>query len=361
MTQTRTVGETGARTGVPSPVPDAMIIETGLPDNSEALLAFLIPRGVPHTRVKGIQRAEPMLARAGGLVLGVAGPNSTKVLADVHRVRRIYPWLPIVVAGPIPRSGFDFADRLALHDAGADSVISWSDSHFGDGTLAQAWGTQPLKRLAATVQRSTHLADLPRALMVRALASSRPLASVAELATMANMHRTSLWKAWERCERDIPTPGIFIDWLQLLHIAVRKDLFRTWAAGANDMSVRPSSVARLGKRLMGAPLSEYDEQSRRRIFGQFLRRMLKLTPSEVRSFAPVAPPLLAALGRNQGVDPVSGTSDGVGPGFTAVAPGTPDPASKTNAPPSAPGATSNPRPVSSADLEMLSLGASWVC
>ncbi len=350
MTQARTVGGNGAQTGVPSPVPYAMIIETGLPDNADALLAFLTPRGVPHTRVKGMHRVEPMLTRAAGLVLGVAGPASTTALADVLRVRRLYPWLPIVVAGPIPRSGFDFSDRMALHEAGADSVISWSDSHFGDGTIAQAWGTQPLKRLAATVQRSTHLAELPRTLMVRSLASSRPLASVSELASMAGMHRTSLWKAWARCERDIPTPGIFVDWLQLLHIAVRKDLFRTWASAANDMSARPSSVARLGKRLLGAPLSEYDQQARRRIFGQFLRRMLKLTPAEVRSFAPVAPPLLAALGRNQGVDPVSGASIGVPGGSTDA-----------SVEASAHTGKGTPRPVQQSDLEFLALGASWVC
>ncbi len=337
-----------------------MIIETGLPDNADALLAFLIPRGVPHTRAKGIQRAEPLLARAGGLVLGVSGPTSTAVLADVLRVRRLYPWLPIVVAGPIPRSGFEFSDRLALHDAGADSVISWSDSHFGDGTIAQAWGTQPLRRLAATVQRTTHLADLPRTLMVRALASSRPIASVSELALMAGLHRTSLWKAWARCEREIPTPGIFVDWLQLLHIAVRKDLYRTWASAAHDMSARPSSVARLGKRLLTAPLSEYDQQARRRIFGQFLRRMLKLTPAEVSSFAPVAPPLLAALGRNRGVDPVSGASDYVPRAVQASssAASETDPTCASAATPASP---PTPRPATPAELDFLGLGACWVC
>jgi AcrR family transcriptional regulator len=328
-----------------------MIIETGLPPDAEAAITFLLPAGVACKRVQGLPRAETLLNRAGGLLLGIAEPVPPTIGHDITRLRRQYPWLPIVVAGAIPRSGFESVHRLALHEAGADRVVSWSDPHFGDGTIAQAWKTLPLRRMAAIVQRSTHLSDVAREQMVRALAAATPLGNVADLATAAGMHRTSLWKAWAKSRREVPTPGIFVDWLHLLHVAVRKDLHRTWAAAALDMGARPSSLARLGKRLLGSPLSEFDDHTRRRIFTQFLRRMVALTPTEIRDYAPIAPPLLAAIAREreqamaQGAEPTE-ARDAVAASGTASG--------------SAPGAASGASRSAGVDAEFFGMGASWV-
>ncbi len=272
-----------------------MILESGVPEHAEPLLGFLIPSGVDYTRLERFSKVETMLPRASGLILGVPDGSGLGVVDDVRRIRRRDPWLPIVIAGPVPRSGFETVHRLALMDAGADQVISWTDSHFGDGTIAHSWRTLPLRRLAATVQRATHLSDVARTLMVRALAAPRPIAAVADLAEQAQLHRASLWKQWATSQRGVPSPGLFVDWLQLLHIAVRKDMHRTWAAASQDIGALPSSVARLGKRLLGSPLSTYDAQARRRIFAQFLKRMVKLSAAEIQDFTPVAPPLLAAV------------------------------------------------------------------
>jgi hypothetical protein len=130
--------------------------------------------------------------------------------------------------------------------------------------------------------------------MVRALASFTVIQSVDELAALASQHRTTLWKTWGRCKRELPTPGVFVDWLTLLNVVVRKDMGRTWAAASQEIGARPSSIARLGKRLLGARLSDFSSSGRRRIFSQFLRQMIRLSAAEVRHLAPVAAPLLAA-------------------------------------------------------------------
>lgn len=271
-----------------------MIIENGLPEDARSVIAFLIPQDVPFSRVPGSAVNEASLRKAGGLLLGVQGAASPDFIANIRRMRASYPWLPIAVAGPVPLSGFEVPERLALHEAGADHVLSYTQPHVGDGTIAHSWRRVPLRRIASVVQKAEYIADAPRDLMVRALAAPTVIQSVDELAALAQQHRTTLWKTWGRCERDLPTPGVFVDWIMLLNVVVRKDIHRTWAAASLEIGARPSSIARLGKRLLGTRLSEFSSSARRRIFTQFLRKMIRLSPAEIKLYSPVAAPLLAA-------------------------------------------------------------------
>lgn len=271
-----------------------MIIENGLPEDAQSVIAFLIPQGVAYTRVPGSSVTEATLRKAGGLLLGVQGVASPAFIANIRRMRTSYPWLPIAVAGPVPLGGFAVPERLALHEAGADHVLSYTQPHVGDGTIAHSWRRVPLRRIASVVQKTEYIAEAPRDLMVRALAAPTVIQSVDELAALAQQHRTTLWKTWGRCERELPTPGVFVDWIVLLNVVVRKDIHRTWAAASLEIGARPSSIARLGKRLLGTRLSEFSSSARRRIFTQFLRKMIRLTPAEIKLYSPVAAPLLAA-------------------------------------------------------------------
>ncbi len=271
-----------------------MIFENGLPEQSRSVITFLIPANVAHSREPGSSVSDATLRKAGGLLLGVQGAASPAFIQNVRRIRISYPYLPIAVAGPVPLSGFDTPERLALHEAGADHVLSYTKPHVGDGTIAHSWRRVPLRRLAAVVQKAHFIAETPRDLMVRALAAPTVIQSVDELAALARQHRTTLWKTWGRCDRELPTPGVFVDWITLLNVVVRKDIHRTWAAASLEIGARPSSIARLGKRLLGARLSEFSSSTRRRIFTQFLRKMMRLTPAEIKQYAPVAAPLLAA-------------------------------------------------------------------
>jgi hypothetical protein len=155
------------------------------------------------------------------------------------------------------------------------------------------WRQLPLLRLAYVVHRATHFPDPVRTIMVRAIASLRPVPSVAELAAMGGLHRASLSRLWSRTTRDVPTAGVFVDWLQLLHAVGRKDSGRTWRGVAHELGIRHSSIARMGKRVLGHTLSEYDLTARRVFCERFLREMVGLTASEIRRHAPVAPPLSA--------------------------------------------------------------------
>ncbi len=276
-----------------------MILEFGIPESAASTLTPLLPSGQRFRRVGGFAHLDLLLPRANGLLLGVPHAAHPALIADLRGIRRRYPWLPLVVAGPDVRTGLHTVQRVEVLQAGADRVIAYAqpfvESH---EDYQRLWHHQPLRRLAATVQHAAHLPASVRALMVRALLRERPIDSVAELASLIRRHRASLWKLLTRAERPVPTAGQFVDWVQLLQVAVRKDSQGTWKAAAEAVGARPSSVARTGKRLLGVSLSGLDEQVRRTVFSAFLRDMVGFTPREIRQHAPIAPPLLLGASRD---------------------------------------------------------------
>lgn len=270
-----------------------MILEYGIPRLAAESAETLLPEGERFRRVHGVHQVDLLLPRASGLFMGVSWPVPSPLLADLRSIRRRYPWLPLLVAGPEPRIGLDRTMRQDVLQAGADRVICLDSTDAVQADeVRQLWRRQPLRRLAAMVQQATHLPDAVRALMVRALLLEHPVHDVAELASLARLHRASLWKLWKRAERPVPTAGVFVDWVQLLHVSVHKNTDRTWRDAALAVDARPSSMARLGKRVLGQPLSSLEDQVRRRVFSQFLESMVAFSPREIRACATFAPPLL---------------------------------------------------------------------
>ena len=268
-----------------------MILEYGLPDHGVIRLTSLLPNGAELRRLSSMRRVESLVPTASGLLLGLEAPPEQSLLASLQSIRVRHRWLPIVVAGPEHEIGVEPLHREQLMTAGVDRVISWSMLARRDTQLLAVWRQLPLLRLAAVVHHAKHLPDPVRDVMVRAIAALRPVPSVAALAALGGVHRASLSRIWSRASREIPTAGVFVDWMQLLHAVVRKDSGRTWRGVAHEMGVRHSSIARMGKRVLGHTLSEYDLTARRQLFDRFLREMVGMTPSEIRRHAPIAPPL----------------------------------------------------------------------
>jgi hypothetical protein len=299
-----------------------MIVAFGLPEATRPALEAQLPSGVALRPVRSFNRAELLLRRASGFVLTPGAAPPDELLRRLRLVRLAHPWLPIVVAGehgPAAdgvAAGADAADGAtgvvapqrtladgeALARAGADLIVPPSLAHQGpDGAgLAAEWRRLPLRRLAAMVDRVDHIAEGPRQLMVSALCAPRPVRSLHEVAAFVDRHRSSLWKLWRTSRRPLPSVGIFLDWLQLLHVAVRKDSGRSWRAVTLDVGARPSSISRLGRRVLGRPLSTFDVQVRQRLFRAFLGDMLLLTRPEVRALIEQAPSPLPPL-----LDPVA--------------------------------------------------------
>lgn len=280
-----------------------MIVEFGLPAHVLPALSVQLPTNVELRRASSLNRAEQLLRQASGLVLGLPPAPSTDTLTHLRQLRREHPWLPIIAAGPDPVTGFDSRDRLALQQAGVDHALPWSftprtardDEPPAPSLLAGEWRTLPLRRMAAMVRHVTHIAPLPRQLMVSALCATRPLSSVEELATLADRHRASMWKLWRATARPVPTAGRFLDWVQLLSLVAHKDSGRTWRAVAQEVGMRPSSVARLARRVLGRPLSTFEAPFRYRLFVEFMQGMLLLSPREIRDLIELAPPPLLAI------------------------------------------------------------------
>ena len=268
-----------------------MILEFGLPDYGVTRLTPLLPDAAELRRLPSLRRVESLASRASGILVGLQEPPTPALLDSLRSIRRRHRWLPMVVAGPEQQIGVESADRERLMQAGVDRVISWSMLGRRDIETLSVWRRLPLLRLAYVVHRAAHLPDPVRGLMVRAIAELRPVPTVAALAAMGGLHRASLSRRWSRASRDVPTLGVFVDWLQLLHAVVRKDAGRTWRGVAHELEVRHSSISRTGKRVLGHTLSEYDLTVRREIFERFLREMVGMTPSEIKQHAPVAPPL----------------------------------------------------------------------
>lgn len=268
-----------------------MILEFGLPDFGVTRLTPLLPDAEELRRLSSLRRVESQAPKARGILLGLQEPPSPSLLDSLQSLRRRHRWLPIVVAGPEQEIGMESGDRQQLMEAGVDRVISWSMLGRRDIETRAVWRRMPLLRLAYVVHRAHHLPDPVRGLMVRAIAEMRPVPSVAALAALGGLHRASLSRLWSRASRDVPTVGVFVDWLQLLHAVVRKDSGRTWRGVAHELEIRHSSIARMGTRVLGHTLSEYDLTARREIFERFLREMMGMTPSEIKRHAPMAPPL----------------------------------------------------------------------
>jgi hypothetical protein len=280
-----------------------MIVEFGLPATVLPALSVQLPTGAELRRASSLNRAEQHLWQASGFVLGLPAGPATETLTRLRLMRRQHPWLPIIAAGPLPVTGLDARDRLALQQAGVDHVLPWSftprpardDEPPAPSLLAGEWRTLPLRRMAAMVRHVTHIAPLPRQLMVIALCATRPLTSVEELATLADRHRASMWKLWRATARPVPTAGRFLDWVQLLSLVAHKDTGRTWRAVAEQVGMRPSSVARLARRVLGRPLSTFEAPFRYRLFVEFMQGMLLLSPREIRDLIELAPPPLLAI------------------------------------------------------------------
>lgn len=274
-----------------------MILEYGIPRSDASSAQALLPDGEQFRRVHVVRQVDLLLPRATGLLMGVSGPASVELLAELRSIRRRYPWLPLIVAGAEPRLGWDRATRHELLQAGADRIVSLRAA--GDRQVDEVralWRQQPFRRLAAMVQQAAHLPAAVRTMMVQALLLEHALENVEELAGLARRHRASLWKLWKRSERPIPTAGVFVDWVQLLHVSVHKNSDRTWRDAALAVGTQPTSMARLGKRLLGRPLSSLEGQVRRHVCTAFLETMVGLSLREIRECATAAPPLV--LGRS---------------------------------------------------------------
>lgn len=268
-----------------------MILEFGLPENGLIRLTPLLPKAAELRRLSSLRRVESLLPGASGLLLGLTEPPTESLLASLRAIRGKHRWLPVVVAGPEYEDGLELPHREQLMHAGVDRVISWSMLGRRDTETPSVWRQMPLLRLAMTVHAAEHLPAPARAVMVRAIAALRPVPSVAALAALGGLHRASLSRIWSRAARPVPAAGAFIDWMQLLHAAVRKDSGRTWRGVSVELGIRPSSIARMGKRVLGHTLSEYALNGRRQIFERFLREMVLMSAAEIRRHAPVAPPL----------------------------------------------------------------------
>jgi hypothetical protein len=273
-----------------------MLIEFGIPPRLLAATRDLLPLAMEVQHADSMPRVSALAGRSSGVLIGFEDDPTPELLSDLRVLRVRHPWLPIVGAGSLPIFGISSFRRHELLQAGVDRVMSYTAPTRADRALRESWRHSPLQRLAAIVYFAEHIPENIRALMVKAIAAQVPVANALELAAMGGMHRASLWKSWARSSRPLPTAGAFIDWLQLLHVAVRKDSGRTWRGVASELGVRPSSVARMGKRVLGHTLSEYDERARRRIFDRFLREAVGFTQKEIQTHALIAPPLVDAAG-----------------------------------------------------------------
>ncbi len=273
-----------------------MLIEFGVPRTALAAVRGLLPVGAELHHAESMRRLRSLAGQASGVLVGFEDLPTDELIADMQLLRVRHPWLPIVAAGSVPIYGISSFKRHDLLQAGVDRVMSFTAPTRADRALRESWRHSPLQRLAAVVYHAEHVPENIRELMVKAIAAQVPVANVAELAKIGGMHRASLWKSWARSSRPLPTAGAFIDWLQLLHVAVRKDTGRTWRGVASELGVRHSSISRMGKRVLGHTLSEYDERVRRRIFDRFLRDAVGFTQLEIRTHALVAPPLVDDAG-----------------------------------------------------------------
>ncbi len=272
-------------------------------------LACHVPAGVRLHEAATLDRADVLLRRASGFVLAVGPTPDADVLARLRHVRREHPWLPVLLAVPDVAPHTDPAGRYLLERAGVDGLLRAAApaqpitlrGHVSPLTTRQEWRSLPMRRLAAMVERQEHVAEAPRRLICSALCVVDPIESVDALAELADRGRASLWKLWQGSERPLPPAGAFVDWLHLLHAAVRKEEGRTWRSVAAELDARPSSVARLARRMLGRPLGTSDARVRRRLFSEFLRRMLRLTRFELHDLLTLAP---AALPPRVGPEPV---------------------------------------------------------
>lgn len=260
-----------------------MILEFGLPEPLVVPAADFIPQGATLVRVRDLHRVEQMLATSSGLLLGMSGPSARLLLSDLEAVRRRHPWITIVVAVPHAGGGLDSRVRLMALQSGADAVVSFHELGCGERQPTMRWPVLPLRRLARVVAQAEHLPQDVRLIMVRAMIRETAYASVAHLAADADRHRASLWKMWGRCERELLSVGRFVDWIQLLHAVVRKNRGRTWASVAEELGVRPTSLARIGSRLLGQPLNSVGEDVRTHAFTEFLRQAAGLDRPEIPS------------------------------------------------------------------------------
>ncbi len=278
--------------------PTRMILEYGLPDEGVVHLTPMLPVAAELRRLPTMRRVQSLVPSARGLLIGLQAPPEPSLAEELRSIRQRSPWLPIVVAGPAHEIGVNSTDRESLLRAGVDRVISWRMIGRRDRELLYLWRQLPLLRLAVVVHRTTSQPDPVREIMVRAIAASRPVSSVAQLAALGSLHRATLSRLWSRASGNESTVGAFVGWMQLLHAVVRKDSGRTWRGVAHELGLRHSSIARMGKRVLGHTLSEYDLSARRQLFERFLREMLGVGASQIRRHATVDTPLSANAHRS---------------------------------------------------------------
>jgi hypothetical protein len=251
-----------------------MLVTFDLPDDALRRVYAAMPSHTHIRPLRALGRALQHLPTANGFLLGADVAATAAGRGVLAEARRRHPWLPLIVVG---------APGARL--VGRGVVDEWRDARLDREPslpLARAVCTLPLRRLATMVSQVSHLEPEVRALMVRALAAAERPASVDALAVLAGRHRNSLWKIWRRGERPMPSAGTFIDWLTLLHVVVRKGPAHSWRAACFDVDVVPTSTARAARRLLGAPLSDFDVRVRAQIFRAFLARMLRLERFEIQ-------------------------------------------------------------------------------
>ena len=271
-----------------------MLVHTGLPAEMLPFVAGVGPPSTAFVSADTVARATRRAPQANGLLLGLAAAPDSQLLAALRRLRRTQPWLPIVslVDGEAERAA---PELLA---AGADRVLAVAALRV-DPALAEAvaadWARLPLRRLAAVVRFADHVAPDARHLMVAGLRSPRLFSTVEELAQLADRNRSSMWKLWLGSRRQLPTIGVFIDWLHLLAVVSARHAEEPWPDVITRIGARPSPVARLARQVLGRTLGQAREPVRDRIFRAFLQQMVRCTASETATLLAATLPALDAL------------------------------------------------------------------
>jgi hypothetical protein len=140
--------------------------------------------------------------------------------------------------------------------------------------VERAVAETPLERIRRTLERQERLPPRLKRGLLAALASSRPMLGVEEVASAVGCDRRTLWREL----RDLSCPGLrlqdLLDWIVLVRLGMMKVPGRKWSSIAGELGVHEQSIGRMIQRLTGMTQRRFTTSGPAAIVELFEERVL---------------------------------------------------------------------------------------
>ncbi|MDQ6831169.1 MAG: hypothetical protein M3081_20080, partial [Gemmatimonadota bacterium] len=199
-----------------------------------------------------------------------ASPSARGFAEAVARMRAPSFGAPIVIVRSLSPGK---TSRKALHtsrDAAAEGwaralPLAWRcrDDALMLAAIQGATTLALLRRFARDVREAKHLAPPLRDSLLIAIESTRPIASLGELAESVHTHRRTLWRRWRTMSvASVVRLEDVIDWILVLRAGVAHARGSTWSDVASALGVDRHTLAGAHRRLVGLSLVDatFDSQ-----------------------------------------------------------------------------------------------------